>query len=260
MRLNWSNNRQGPGDFDNSMTVVTNKYRPRRKVVAGHRSGRLLLLRLAKEGTDQMQRFWLCLCDCGNKVEVREKVLAYANKKSCGCLWRETAAMTARTRATHGAATRGRRTPEYRAWCACRTRCNNPNDKEYHNYGGRGIRVCEEWNNFARFLADVGPRPSLKHTLDRYPDKNGDYEPGNVRWATPIQQGRNTRSNRLLTVDGVTHCLTEWDEIAGLPTGTIRARIYQGWPEDDLLRPRRPSRISAGIKRWQTIQNATKLE
>ncbi len=87
-------------------------------------------------------------------------------------------------------------TPTYRAWSNMMTRCNNPNATKFEFYGARGISVCERWASFENFLADVGERPSSAHSLDRYPDPNGDYEPNNIRWATQTEQCRNRRSNR----------------------------------------------------------------
>ena len=93
---------------------------------------------------------------------------------------------------THGQARRGHRTSEYRTWLGMRIRCNDSKDRD--GYQALGIRICPEWNaSFEAFLRDVGPRPSKKHSLDRWPDPTGNYEPGNVRWATPMQQRHNRR-------------------------------------------------------------------
>jgi hypothetical protein len=86
-------------------------------------------------------------------------------------------------------------TPEYRAWCDLRARCNNPNFKQWADYGGRGIKVCDRWASYAAFLADMGRRPSPKHSIDRWPNPDGDYEPGNCRWATRKEQRHNRRSS-----------------------------------------------------------------
>ncbi len=98
-------------------------------------------------------------------------------------------------RITHGH-TVGGDSPTYRTWYNMKTRCDNPKASKFAQYGGRGVKICERWHDFSNFLADVGERPSLKHTLDRYPDKNGNYEPGNVRWALQSEQCRNRRSSR----------------------------------------------------------------
>lgn len=111
---------------------------------------------------------------------------------------------------------------ELNAWrCAIR-RCYDPTDRSYANYGGRGISVCQEWrDSFYLFLQYIGRRPSKWHSLDRWPDQNGNYEPGNVRWATVKEQVRNTRQNHLITVDGETKTLAEWSELTGIDKNTL---------------------------------------
>ena len=96
----------------------------------------------------------------------------------------------------HGHTAGRKRTPEYWSWVAMMTRCRNPSFHSYPVYGGRGIFVCERWNDFAAFFLDMGPRPSPSHTLDRFPDKHGNYEPGNCRWATKSEQARNRVTSR----------------------------------------------------------------
>jgi hypothetical protein len=109
-------------------------------------------------------------------------------------------------------------------------RCTNPNSRMWHRYGGRGIRVCDRWRaGFWEFFADVGPRPSPKHTLDRI-DNDGHYEPGNVRWAMPKQQSRNTRTNKLVEYKGERKPLAEWAEILGMSRVTLGRRLrLPGW-------------------------------
>jgi len=107
-------------------------------------------------------------------------------------------------------------------------RCANPNHLHYKSYGGRGIRVCDAWQSFVVFASDVGQPPSERHSLDRI-DNHGGYEPCNVRWATSSEQRRNTRVNHLLTLNGETHCITEWAERLGLGKTTIRERLRRGW-------------------------------
>ena len=116
-------------------------------------------------------------------------------------------------------------TPEYTSWLGMRQRCRNPRNQDFPTYGGRGIRVCERWDSFLTFLEDMGPKPSRKHELDRYPDKNGNYEPGNCRWATRTQNVRNTRFNRLITFNGETLCLAEWAERTGISAGLLQGRL-----------------------------------
>lgn len=131
----------------------------------------------------------------------------------------------------------GQQTPEYRVLCGIIARCCNPNNKAFGNYGGRGIKVCDQWrNSYETFLCDVGRRPSSEYSLDRYPDKNGNYEPGNVRWATDIEQGRNKRNNLLVEINGETRCLAEWLERLGVSRPAYYGRIYHGLsPQEALL-------------------------
>lgn len=131
-----------------------------------------------------------------------------------------------------------RNKPEYRNWIKMKTRCSNTKDKCYPRYGGRGISVCERWlHSFQNFLDDLGAKPSNAHSLDRI-DVNGNYEPGNVRWATPKEQGRNRRNNKLITAFGETKCLSEWAEdsrcVVNLPTLETRIR-RAGWSPERAL-------------------------
>lgn len=128
-----------------------------------------------------------------------------------------------------------RNTPEYQAWVSMIARTSNERWRDYHRYGGRGIRVCGRWReSFEAFYVDVGPRPSPEHSLDRI-DVDGHYEPGNVRWATRVEQGRNKRNNRLVTSGGETASLAEWAARVGLRPGTIRMRLERGWPVERAL-------------------------
>ena len=136
----------------------------------------------------------------------------------------------------HGHTIRGHYSPEYISWQSMISRCTLPHRKAYSSYGGRGITVCERWHkSFQDFLSDMGLKPSRKHTLDRYPNKNGNYEPGNVRWATAIEQGRNRRNNCMLTHNGETLCIPEWAERVGIPARVIHSRIFHRWTASDAL-------------------------
>lgn len=125
----------------------------------------------------------------------------------------------------HGNAAQGL-TPEYRSWQSMRQRCA---DNEDMLYGGAGVRVCERWREFNNFLADMGPRPSAAHSLDRYPDGRGNYEPGNVRWATSKEQNRNRRDNRLIAYGGRIMACSEAAEKYGIPYITLVKRLNAGW-------------------------------
>lgn len=165
-----------------------------------------------------------CLCTCGRQTEVLLASLKSGNTISCGCALKQ-------SRTKHGM----HNTPEYSAWAAMIQRCTNPKSAEWKNYGARGILVCQEWSaSFSAFFAAVGSRPSRNHSLDRYPDNDGNYEPGNVRWATAKQQSRNTRRNIILS-DG--RALADAAETAGISLINARNRRALGWSEDRLLSP-----------------------
>lgn len=115
----------------------------------------------------------------------------------------------------------------YRTWDLMRQRCNNPNAVSYPKYGAKGIRVCDRWALFANFYADMGDRPTPEHTLDRI-DSSGHYEPSNCRWATMKEQQRNKKSNRLITIDGVTQTLAAWAEVSPVTRVGIARRINAG--------------------------------
>ncbi len=154
--------------------------------MTGRRYGRLTVLR--RIPTARLS-FWLCRCICGKTTTVRDCNLVSRNTKSCGCYGRERLVERA---TTHGLSY----TKEYTAWSNMRARCRDPNASNYERYGGRGIRVCKRWEKFENFFADVGSAPSPSHSIDRYPDNNGDYKPSNVRWATPERQANNRRPRR----------------------------------------------------------------
>lgn len=107
-----------------------------------------------------------------------------------------------------------------------RQRCSNPKARSFKNYGGRGIAVCKEWESFEVFAKDVGPRPSKNHSLDRI-NNDGNYEPGNVRWAIPIEQHGNKRNNILLTIDGQTKTVTQWAREKNLNPSTLHKRLFR---------------------------------
>ena len=147
------------------------------------RFGRLVVI----EKTDHKSNrsvVWRCKCDCGNETLVRNDSLRNGNTQSCGCLKKE---QVSKAKTTHGKSY----SPEYCSWYSMKARCYNPNHKHYKNYGGRGITVCDRWkDSFENFLADMGPRPSSKRSIDRI-DVNGNYEPENCRWSTDVDQARN---------------------------------------------------------------------
>jgi hypothetical protein len=166
---------------------------------------------------------WLCRCDCGTEKEIEGTKLRTGHTQSCGCYHQE------RLKAAnfiHGHSAGGVYSYEFRTWTRIKDRCLNPNGASNKNYMARGIKLHEPWRtDFNAFLAAVGAAPGEGYTLDRYPNNDGNYEPGNVRWATRVQQGRNTRGNRMITDGNETHCLSEWAEITGIKASVIAGRI-----------------------------------
>lgn len=125
--------------------------------------------------------------------------------------------------------------PEYFVWLGMRRRCRGQKEKCYPHYGGRGIRVCERWDkSFDAFYADMGPRPSPKHSVDRI-DNDGNYEPGNCRWATNREQCNNTRVNRVIKYNGLRLTAKQWAARTGLRFTTILFRLNRGWSAEEIL-------------------------
>ena len=126
------------------------------------------------------------------------------------------------------------RSREYFSWSAMVRRCTDPNYVKYPRYGGIGIAICERWLQFSNFMADMGPRPPGT-SLDRFPNRKGNYEPGNCRWATPVEQNSNTSKNVLLTFGCETHTVAEWARQLGLTRQSLHFRINNGWSVADAL-------------------------
>ena len=121
-------------------------------------------------------------------------------------------------------------------WSAMKQRCYNPKNKKYRLYGALGVTVCDLWrNSFKNFITYMGPRPGPGYSIDRYPNKAGNYEPGNCRWATRVQQQQNTSKNRMVTYEGRTQCLREWAKEIGMGEKTLSYRLDAGWSVHDAL-------------------------
>lgn len=184
---------------------------------------------IAPAGSRNRSRLWRCRCSCGKEIVTTTRELNSGSTRSCGCLKIDVAR---KLWTKHGAAPSdaSKRTAEYHAWQSMLQRCGNPNNPGWANYGGRSITVCERWQeSFENFLADMGNRPSSRHSLDRI-NNEGNYEPGNVRWATREQQNRNNRRNFVVEFRGVRRCLAEWAEQVGISAGTLFKRIRErGW-------------------------------
>lgn len=151
----------------------------------GHTFNRLTVLSVYLKDHNT---YAICNCACGTtNYHAVASNIRRGKSKSCGCL-------TGQHNLIHGHGRKNNRTPTYRSWLSMIERCNNPNAPNFHNYGGRGITVCDRWSKFENFLADMGERPEGK-TIDRI-NNNGNYEPGNCKWSTDIEQHNNTRRSK----------------------------------------------------------------
>lgn len=196
------------------------------KDYAGVRFGRLVALSLVeRDQTKENNHQWRFRCDCGTEKTIRIKLVRAGKTSSCGCLFSE---MMATRNTTHGLS--GANRSEYRSWKDMRSRCFNPNNSDFKDYGGRGITVCERWNDFSLFLEDMGEKPA-GHTIDRIRVNEG-YSPDNCRWATTTVQANNKRSNHVVTMNGETKTLQQWSDLFGLDSSKVRYRLAQGWPLD----------------------------
>lgn len=175
----------GPKTAAGRLAIAASNAR-KRIDVTGQKFGRLSVLSMTVR---DRRTYCVCRCDCGTTKEIVTPSVISGRTKSCGCLARESAAAA---HLVHGDCV-GKPTPEWTAWKSMHQRCTDPNCENWPHYGGRGITVCERWSKFENFLTDMGRRPSAKHSLDRYPNNDGNYEPSNCRWATASQQAFNRR-------------------------------------------------------------------
>lgn len=194
------------------------------KDLTGQIFGRLRVLGAEGVGQDR-QYYWRCACSCGKTVVVSGHNLRRGQTRSCTCFQKD------RVRemfTVHGHARVGPKISEYGIWCSMKRRCLNSNEDQFKDYGGRGITICERWlNSFENFLADMGRRPSKRHTIDRI-NNDGNYEPGNCRWATRLEQNNNARSNIRITHNGKTQTVAQWAREFGIKYKTLLTRIHNG--------------------------------
>ena len=204
-------------------------YTAKAESLLGRRFGRWLVVSYGGPG-ERYRHMWSCRCDCGTERCVTRWRLVTGTSRSCGCLSRE---LSKQRESRHGETSRHGATRIYASWKGMKDRCYRKTTREYKRYGGRGIRVCLRWHTFENFLADMG-RPPAGHSIDRI-DGDGNYEPGNCRWATPKQQARNRRNNVLVTFNNKTQCVAAWAEELGLKLSTLKTRLKKRWPLETAL-------------------------
>lgn len=193
-------------------------------VPIGEIFGRLTVKAPAIHGSNGLSK-WICVCACGKENTYFASNLRRGGTTSCGCQHDEDLGNRSRT---HGK----RKTTEYNIWLGLRARCENPNSPAYASYGGRGISVSERWSSsFENFYEDMGPRPSSGHSVDRI-NNDGPYAPDNCRWATELEQKRNTTRNVVAIINGERLIAADAARALGLDPGTISARLKRGWTLD----------------------------
>ena len=198
--------------------------------------------------------FVVCLCSCGSVLITQTNALKQ-HTQSCGCLRSE---ITTKRNTAHGKS----KTAEYQAWKNMKKRCLNPNATQYKDWGGRGIKICDRWlgeSGFSNFLADMGNKPSEKHSIDRI-NVDGNYCPENCRWATAKHQANNTRRNRMLSAFGRVQTLSEWAAETGVAEHCVRLRIdrYNWSTEKALSTPHRSSTLKEKPNGSQQLQPRTR--
>lgn len=191
--------------------------------------GRLVVVGESVIRKSKKDRNWVCKCECGREKIVPSVRLKNGTTQSCGCL-------NVEANTDHGHAAGGKVSSEYKAWAGMKYRCYDPKCKQFKNYGGRGIKVCSRWiDSFSNFKNDMGLKPSPSHSLDRYPDQNGDYSPNNCRWATPKEQQNNRTNNRLVEYLGDEITLAQAANRLGMWEQNLRRDLKKGVTIPDLI-------------------------
>lgn len=193
------------------------------KDIAGKTFGRITVISFA--GSEKGNSNWLCRCKCGVEKVIQRCSLVSGATQSCGCLSLEISRVV---NVVHGETSNGKSSPEYHAWEHMKSRCFNPNCKEYKWYGSRGITVCERWMDFPNFLTDMGRKPLPDLSIERI-NNDGNYEPGNCKWGTTDEQRNNQRNNRKIEIGGVTANLFQWLSQYQVKKGAYYSRINRGW-------------------------------
>lgn len=191
----------------------------------GQKFGRLIVL--SEAPSRGRHYYWACACECGRQTTVCTTHLRSGKIDNCSCKKSERISVKIRT---HGQS----HSPEFNSWASMWDRCTNKNNKSYSRYGSRGISVCERWDSFENFLADLGKRPSIKHSLNRLKN-DGNYEPGNCTWSTKKEQANNRRSSLYLVFGGSKKTASEWADSLGMSYQTLQSRLQRGWPIDRAL-------------------------
>lgn len=187
--------------------------------MVGTRFGRLIVTSFSHR-KETVGFFWNCLCDCGNTSVLSTSVLRSGSTQSCGCYRKDKITK-------HNM----HKTRIYSKWRSMLSRCRNPRNINYKNYGGRGITVSDSWLDFENFYGDMGDPPTDKHQIDRI-NNEGNYEASNCRWVTNKENARNKRTNRLITLGGKTQCVSAWAEDLNIKVSTINHRLGNDWPGD----------------------------
>ena len=180
--------------------------------------------------TEQGQATWCCRCECGTEKTIQGNALRSGTSRSCGCLTVE--ANVRRTK--HGHCSGPKPSTTYFTWAGMVARCTNPGNSHFPHYGGRGIKVCERWQTFENFLADMGEKPGPRMSVERIDNSKG-YSPENCRWATDAEQARNRRNNRHLTLGRKTQTMADWAEELGIHPATLSDRVRTGMTDQEAL-------------------------
>jgi len=214
---------------------MASKYRKIGQEIIGTTIGRWKVLSILPGGTNVKAQ---CLCACGNSRDIRVVKLSSGSSKSCGCLRNDNLT-------THGRTKNAIRknSSEYWIWNTMKHRCTNPNHTQHKDYGNRGIKVCDRWQSFENFYADMGQKPDGL-SLERR-DNNKGYSPSNCYWADRKTQNSNKRNNHYIEAGGTKKTLTEWARCTGISHATIIARINAGWP----------SHIAATAPKWSRYKD-----
>jgi hypothetical protein len=195
--------------------------------LTGRTFGRLTVVGLSLNVDGSGKPCWKCRCACGNKHTASGSCLRRGQTQSCGCLMIE---RTKEANTRHGR--KGSRV--YRIWGGMWTRCRNPKSRDFPNYGGRGITVCERWESFSAFLEDMGDPPEGDFTIERRENDLG-YSPENCYWTPREKQAINRRSSIFVEHDGRRLVASQWDREFGFREGTIARRVKRGWPKERLF-------------------------